>query len=53
MKKQPKPKCSPFLLRLFHKTLKRYKENLDQNPGSFFYQGLIKNTEEFIKELKK
>jgi len=41
-----------FLFGLFRKTLKRYKENLDQNPGSFFYQGLIKNTEEFIKELK-
>lgn len=36
----------------FEETLKRYKSDLEKNPGSTFYSGLVKNTEEYIEELK-
>ena len=32
--------------------LKIYKEALAENPNSVFYQGLVKNTQEYINELK-
>lgn len=31
--------------------LNRYKSELDKNPNSTFYTGLVKNTREYIDEL--
>lgn len=39
-------------IKTFEETLKRYKSDLEKNPGSTFYSGLVKNTEEYIEELK-
>lgn len=39
-------------IKTFEETLKRYKSDLEKNPGSTFYTGLVKNTEEYIEELK-
>jgi hypothetical protein len=39
-------------IKTFEETLKRYKSELDKNPDSTFYTGLVKNTEEYIKLLK-
>ena len=36
----------------FEERLKTYKIELDKSPHSIFYQGLVKNTEEYINELK-
>ena len=36
----------------FEETLKRYRTELEKNPNSTFYNGLVKNTEEYIEELK-
>jgi len=33
--------------------LQRYKEELDKQPSSFFFDGLVKNTEEYIEELQE
>jgi TorA maturation chaperone TorD len=41
------------LINMFGEKLKRYREQLHQNPGSTFYDGLVKNTEELIEELKQ
>jgi hypothetical protein len=51
MKKQPENKR--LIIKLQKDSLKRYKKSLEQNPGSFFYKGLIKNTEEYIEELQQ
>jgi menaquinone-dependent protoporphyrinogen IX oxidase len=40
-------------IKTFEKLLKRYQADLETHPGSFFYSGLVKNTEEHIAELKK
>ena len=40
------------LIEIFEKKLKRYKRELDRNKNSTFYEGLVKNTEEFINDLK-
>jgi len=40
-------------IKSFEETLKRYRSELGNNPGSTFYSGLIKNTEEYIAELKE
>jgi superfamily II DNA or RNA helicase len=40
------------MVKLFETKLKRYKSDLEKNPGSPFYTGLIKNTEEYIEKLK-
>jgi superfamily II DNA or RNA helicase len=39
-------------IKSFEETLKRYKSALEKNPGSTFYTGLVRNTEEYIEELK-
>ena len=39
-------------IKLFEETLERYKSNLETSPESTFYSGLVKNTEEYIEELK-
>ena len=33
--------------------LQQYKEELGKNPQSFFYEGAVKNTEEYIEELEE
>jgi hypothetical protein len=38
-------------IKTFEETLKRYKLDLEKNPGSTFYAGLVKNTEDYIEEL--
>jgi hypothetical protein len=40
------------ILQTFDETLKRYKSDLEKNPSSTFYTGLVKNTEDYIEELK-
>lgn len=40
------------LISSLEKTLKSYKSELEKSPESTFYSGLIKNTEEYINELK-
>jgi len=39
-------------IKTFEETLKRYKLDLEKNPSSTFYAGLVKNTEEYVEELK-
>jgi len=39
-------------IKTFEETLKRYKSDLEKNPSSTFYTGLVKNTLEYIEELK-
>ncbi len=39
-------------IKSFEETLKRYKSDLEKNPGNIFYLGLVKNTEEYLDELK-
>lgn len=41
------------LIKSFEDRLESYKKSLSENPKSTFYEGLIKNTEEYIRELKK
>lgn len=41
------------LIRTFEEQLKRYREDLQKNPDSLFHRGLVKNTEEYIEELKE
>ena len=40
------------IIKSFEKMLKRYKLDLEKNPDSTFYTGLVSNTENYIKELK-
>lgn len=40
-------------IEVHEESLERHKKELEKNPSSFFYQGLVKNEEEFIKELKE
>lgn len=40
------------MLEMFKGKLKHYKLKLKRNPGSLFYLGLVKNTKEYIEELK-
>lgn len=40
-------------IRRFEVTLQRYQDALKSNPGSTYYSGLVKNTKEYIEELKK
>ena len=40
-------------IKSFEKTLKRYRSELEKDPASTFYSGLVKNTEEYIAELKE
>lgn len=39
-------------IKSFEKILERYKSKLEKDPNSVFYKGLVKNTEEYISELK-
>lgn len=40
------------LIKNLKSSLNRYRQGLKKNPDSLFYTGLIKNTKEYIKELK-
>lgn len=40
-------------IKSFEATLKRYRSELEKDPASAFYSGLVKNTEEYIAELKE
>jgi len=51
MSKEETIKSIELLIELFAEKLERYKEQLLENPDSIFYQGLVKNTEEYIEEL--
>lgn len=42
-----------ILLKTLQDSLKRYRQGLKANPKSTFYHGLVKNTKEYIKEIKK
>ena len=37
---------------LFEKNLEKYKTDLQKTPNSSFYQGLVKNTADYVEELK-
>lgn len=37
----------------YEQALIRYKRLSEENPDSLFYKGLIKNTQEYIDELKE
>lgn len=37
----------------FEESLKRYKLDLEKNPTSTFYIWVVKNTEDYIEELKE
>ena len=50
MKKKQLPEK---LIKVFEESLSRYKKELKQNDGSLFHIWRVKNTEEFIEELKK
>lgn len=39
-------------IKSFEKILERYKSKLEKDPNSVFYKGLVKNTEDYISELK-
>jgi len=41
------------VIKLNEDHLKRYALELEKQPNSTFYLGLVKNTEEYIEELKK
>ena len=40
------------IIKIFEKSLEKYKTELEKNQNNIFYQGLVKNTEEYISELK-
>lgn len=40
-------------IKSFEETLLRYQIELEKSPDSNFYKGLVKNTGEYIEELKK
>ena len=48
-----KKKIAQITIEVYQKFLKRYKSELEKHPNSMFYLGLVKNTEEYIEELKK
>lgn len=41
------------IIESFEKSLIGYETELEKNPNSFFYSGLVKNTKEYIEELKE
>lgn len=45
-------KVTEQTVKTFEEMLKLYRIDLEKNPGSTFYSGLIKNTEDYIEELK-
>ena len=41
------------IIESFELRLKSYESELSKNPNSTFYSGIVKNTKEYIKELKE
>lgn len=41
------------VIKSLKRSLKRYKAELDKQPDSTYYRGLVKNTQEYIDELTK
>lgn len=41
------------LLEIWENALDSYKKELEKNPDSTFYKGLVKNTEELIQKIIK
>jgi hypothetical protein len=41
------------LLEIWENALESYKRQLEKNPDSTFYKGIVKNTEEFIQKIIK
>ncbi len=50
--KEKLDKMSQGLIETFERALERYKKELEKNPDSTFYKGLVKETEEYLKEIK-
>lgn len=42
-----------ILILQFEEMLATYKRELEKNPNSHFYKCLVKNTEEYLEELKE
>jgi hypothetical protein len=40
------------MVKTFEDSLVRYETELAENPESFFFAGLVKQTKEYIEELK-
>jgi hypothetical protein len=40
------------IIKIFETSLEVYKSELEKDPTSFFFKGMVKNTEEYIDELK-
>ena len=40
-------------IEMLEETLESYEQKLKANPDSTFYKGLVKNTKEYIEELKQ
>ena len=40
------------IIKIFEKSLEVYKSELEKDPDSFFFAGIVKGTEEYIIELK-
>ena len=53
MEKQKTINSITLLIELFAEKLERYENELAENPDSIFYKGLVKNTTEYINELKQ
>ncbi|RAJ90063.1 helicase-like protein [Larkinella arboricola] len=47
------PQRTASLIKAHEESLKRYREELAKNPSSLAYRGIVKNTEEYIEELKE
>jgi superfamily II DNA or RNA helicase len=47
------PQRTASLIKTQEESLKRYREELAKNPDSLAYRGMVKNTEEYIDELKE
>ena len=47
------PQRTQSLIENHEQSLARYRAELAKNPGSLAYRGMVKNTEEYIEELKE
>lgn len=47
------PERTASLIKTHEESLQRYRAELAKNPGSLAYRGMVKNTEEYIEELKE
>lgn len=47
------PERTASLIKTNEESLRRYRDDLAKNPDSFFHKGLVKNTEDYVDELKE